>query len=780
MTRSLLSTELRPGWADRVRRHVFLARVILAFERIWPALWPATGIVGVGIAAALLDAFAPLPWPLHALILACFVTAISLTLYFNLQHTAWPRWQEGARRLERDSDLQHRPISEADDALAAGAGDPEAEELWRAHLAARLGRLDRLHLNRPRSDLARRDPKALRFGVLVLIAFALFMARGDWARRLEGAFSPNAGALATLDAWIDPPAYTGEAPVYLGRAARLSVPTGSVLHLRVHGADHRPSITLDDVRFSGNEGEYAGEATLTEDGRIRVRAGGHTIGSWKIAIIPDHAPFIAFAEKPAATERQSLKLSYKAGDDYGVTSARAIIRPHGRQGAPLTIDLQLPDRSAKTAALTTFRDLTENPYAGLDVDITLQAMDAAGNTATSNTLTIKLPQRIFTDPLARALIEQRQNLASIGPSARQRAARTLDALTLAPEYFYVGKTGVYLAIRSAFRSVQNAESAADDRRIQDILWQTAMGLEQGGLLTMAEQLRRLQQLLTQAMAQGAPQSDIDALLKRYNELMQQYLTALAQNAPQEGGPSDPNAKVLGAGDLDALMKAIQELSQSGDRLRAMQLLAMLQSLLENVQVAGGKGGAGGDAASNEALRGLSDLMGKQRMLLDKTFRQSDGNGDPKDGGGKGLSLQQGQLKGDLGTLQKKFPGKKSPGQDNLDKAGKLMDEAQQALNLSDFGRASTLQKYVLDELRKGADAVAKAAGQGQGKGQAQGQDPLGRTAGAQGRGGSDVRIPDASVLQRARDILLELRRRAGQQGRPKEELDYIDRLLKQF
>ncbi|MGZ5936360.1 MAG: DUF4175 family protein, partial [Rhizomicrobium sp.] len=30
------------------------------------------------------------------------------------------------------------------------------------------------------------------------------------------------------------------------------------------------------------------------------------------------------------------------------------------------------------------------------------------------------------------------------------------------------------------------------------------------------------------------------------------------------------------------------------------------------------------------------------------------------------------------------------------------------------------------------------------------------------------------------NILLELRRRAGERGRPQQELDYIDRLLKQF
>jgi hypothetical protein len=258
--------------------------------------------------------------------------------------------------------------------------------------------------------------------------------------------------------------------------------------------------------------------------------------------------------------------------------------------------------------------------------------------------------------------------------------------------------------------------------------------------------------------------------------MRRYLTALAQNAPQNGPAPDPNSKVLGAGDLDALLKAIEALSQSGDRQRAMQLLSMLQSLLENLQMAGGSGsGMGGDPATNEALRGLSDLMGKQRLLLDKTFRQGEGAGDPKDGGAKGLSQQQGQLRSDLGALQKKRGGKKA--QDNLDKAGRLMNDAQQALGLSDFPRAATLQKYVLDELRKGAESIAKAAGQGQG----QGSDPLGRTTGNRGRGGGEeVHIPDASVLQKARDILLELRRRAGEQGRPKEELDYIDRLLKQF
>jgi hypothetical protein len=44
----------------------------------------------------------------------------------------------------------------------------------------------------------------------------------------------------------------------------------------------------------------------------------------------------------------------------------------------------------------------------------------------------------------------------------------------------------------------------------------------------------------------------------------------------------------------------------------------------------------------------------------------------------------------------------------------------------------------------------------------------------------DVQIPDASILQKSREILDELRRRAGERARPMIELDYIERLLKRF
>jgi len=43
-----------------------------------------------------------------------------------------------------------------------------------------------------------------------------------------------------------------------------------------------------------------------------------------------------------------------------------------------------------------------------------------------------------------------------------------------------------------------------------------------------------------------------------------------------------------------------------------------------------------------------------------------------------------------------------------------------------------------------------------------------------------VKVPDQIDVQRAREVLEELRRRAGEAKRPQIELDYIERLLKWY
>ncbi|MEJ0027933.1 MAG: DUF4175 family protein [Rhizomicrobium sp.] len=786
MTRYSDPKEFRTGL--RADRYILWSRAALAFERVWPALWPASGIAGLFAAAALFDLFAPLPWTVHALILAAALTATGLALYFGFRDLTLPGWLEGARRLERSSGLAHRPISEAGDRLAIGGGDALAEELWALHLRRKLMGIGRLSVAWPSPGLPKRDPRALRFVVLLLLAAGLAVAGADSARRLWAGFNDeNGAASATLDAWIDPPAYTGQPPVYLAKGMTLAVPAGSVLHLRVHGAGHAPGLAFDSdsgggAGFAGGRGEYAASARILADAHVRVRSSGRAIGDWSFTAIPDHVPTIAFAGPPGKTEHQVLKLAYRASDDYGVTAVRAVLTPHKRHGKALVLDLSLP-ASAKSVNETSFQDLTAHPYAGLDVDIVLQAVDGAGQTASTKPVTYRLPARVFTNPLARALIEQRQNLAtSTTPQDRNRVVKMLDALTIAPQIFYANQSGVYTAIRAARWGLVHAAHAEEVDHVENLLWQIAAGLERGGMLSAAEDLRRLQAMLAQALAQGAPQDVIDELLQRYNEAMQRYMQALAANPQADAGPPPPGTQTLSEQDLQTLLKTIQQLAQSGARGQAQQMLALLQNLLENLRLSNGAGSGNGpqspqNKALSDAIRGLGDLMGRQRSLLDKTFKGRQGEHvDPK-----ALQQEQGDIRKQLGDIMNSLNGQKIPAPGDLGRAGNSMGQSGQELGSQDFNGSSLDQKNALDALRSAAGELTNRLLKEMGQDQRNGAnaDPLGR-AGNGTSFGNDVKVPSASELQRARDILMELRRRAAERGRPQQELDYIDRLLKEF
>lgn len=775
MTRRSHSTESPTGSDQpngvKVARYVRVARLIVGFEKLWPLLWPASGFVGLFIALAWFGILPQLPWPLHALILALFVTAIALSLCTALQGFVWPGWHEGARRLEDASTLAHRPISEADDTLAAGAGDALAEALWAADRRTRLTHLTHLKLFWPQVSLRGRDPRGLRFMLAGLLLVAFVVGWGQWPDRFVAAFGPAGRDAPSLDAWIDPPAYTGVAPVYLSADMhRLAVPAGSVLHVRVHGAASAPFLSLKGLHFpwwplgsyklDGRNGEYAANAVLNRDSVARVRAIGRTIGRWDVDVIADKPPTVAFAAPPAGNERSALKITFTARDDYAVVAARAIITPADGHGQPLSVDLAVPP--GRDIHQTSYRDLTSHPYAGLPVNIVLEARDAAGQVGRSAPARMVLPQLNFTDPLARALVEMRRLLAQRGWDARGRVLKFLEALSLAPENFYVDDLHVYYGQRHAYWALKYARIPADLTRVQALLWQMAVVIEQGAAQPLAEDLNALQQSLTRMLAQGAPQELIDAMLERYAQAMQRYLQAKGQSGDHLQS-SNPAARTLGSQDLNNMLAAIQTLSQSGNRAKAAELLGFLQNLLENVQMSGaGAPGAGSDPSSNPAFRALSDLADKQRALLDKTFRAAQGAGQDK----AALAREQTVLKNALDNLLRGQPKASA----DLKRAADMMDQARAAMAAGDLPRAGTFQKYVLDSLRKGAASVApppKNSG---------GTDPFGRG----GSGQRNMPIPNADVLRRTRDILEQLRQKAGEMGRPQEERDYIERLLKQF
>ena len=772
---SLPKTAFPAGWrTDPLDRRLALARAVLAVEKVLPRLWPAAGFAGFYLAMALTGIFAFIPWSVQALLLAITITACAYSLAEGFANFAWPGSLDAARRLERDSGLVHRPVSERDDRLVGH--DPVAQALWALHRDRALPA--KFRLAPPRANIAERDPRGLRWYVLIAITVGVVFARGDTGARLIAAFDSGAGSAASLDAWIDPPPYTGLplTSLRVGDDGVVTVPQGSVLNLRVHGAPRTPGLAAGSnsaPRFAGEEGEYSSNVILHSSARVRVQVGGHAIGRWTIDAVPDVAPTITMTHAPRRTEQLATRFTFKGHDDYGIAKVQAVLAP--AKGKPLLVDLPLA-QTQKDVEQDSYVDLTSHPYAGLTVQAHLEARDAIGQMGMSQTVSFKLPARVFTDPLARAIIEQRQLLATGDAGDRRIVLLTLDALTIAPDKFYGGKNDIFAGLRTAYTGVKTAKRESDITRVQALLWELALKLERGGLLSAAEELRKLQMMLTAAMAAGAPQEVIDELLKRYNEAMQRYVQALANNpTPESQQAPSPDAKMLGMDDVQTLLKTIQKLSEAGDREQAARLLAVLQSMLENMHMSqGGKGGQQSpqDKANNEALQKFSDLMTKQRSLLDKTFRQKQGQADPKDGGAQGLAKQQQELQKQLQESLKSMDGKSAQ---KLREAGKAMGEAQGALGQKDLDNAGSAQNSALEAMRQGAQMLAQQGANGQQQG---GKDPLGR--GASPLGGSGVKIPGATDLAKAREILQELRRRAAEMNRPQAERDYLDRLLKAF
>jgi uncharacterized protein (TIGR02302 family) len=792
-----------------VKRMIALARAVLLWERAWPALWPGIGLIGLWIILALVGALTILPLAVQLLLELGLIGSGLYFLWRNLSGLALPGWEEGAHRVERDSGLANRPLTEGDDRMEAGQGDPLAEHLWRAHILRLLATIGPLRFSFPRTTMGERDRYRLRNAVLAGLVIGVIVAGSNTGPRLLARLTPafTGGTQSiVLSAWVSPPDYTGEPPHALVAkpGEPIQIPEGSTLTLRLRGTKALAQLRMSPTpkksipRFVSSDAGADASLVLTNNAHVTVRMGWATLGEWRFSVKDDAAPAIAFSEKPSPNERQALKLAYKASDDYGVTKVQAVIQPlddkSGAKPQALILDLPVPPGNGKPQIA--YRDLTGHPYAGLKVSITLIATDAAGHTGKSEAVVMTLPERIFTDPLARALIEQRKLLALRGMAGLEHATNTVDALTVAPERFYKDNSGTYLALRALFWRLSNARNPDDLTSAGDLMWDIAVALEDGDTALAAEALQKVQEQLLSALQHGASQEEIDALTNKLRQAMQRYLEALTKNASAGKAQTLPkDALQLNTKDLDDLLKAIQTLSQTGTRDKAAQLLAALSQLLQNLQVTGGSPSPA-NQEMNKAVQGLSDLLGGQRELLDKTFRAQNGNGQSQpqgqgqdgknpqgktDPNGKGLAQDQKKLRDQLDALGRSLDdaGVEKPGE--LGRAGEAMKQSQGNLENGQLPQSGDAQQQALAALRSGAQALAQKMLQQNGGTGAGREDPLGRPAGSSGSQlGDDVKVPSQSELQRTRDILQELRRRAAERGRPQEELDYIDRLLKQF
>jgi uncharacterized protein (TIGR02302 family) len=638
------------------------------------------------------------------------------------------------------------------------------------------------------------------------------------------------------------PEVSGDRPVDVPQGTRVSVrvygeAAGFALTETVAGAPH---LGIVDAA----EGIATAAFPVDRSGSVALREGERPLGEWSFAMQPDAPPTIALAGPVERATGGSTRLAYTANDDYGVTAARAEVRldlarverRYGLAAEPveppvLAIDLPMPltGGGAPEIAETLVEDFTKHPLAGLPVRITLTAEDAVAQVGVAPEAEAVLPRRRFFDPTAAALVEQRRDILW-SPENAPRVIQVLRAVTYRPEDTF-DSDRAYLLARTAVRWLARAEAEGTvpvvTAEVAETLWQAALLLEDGSLGDAAERLARAQERLQEALQGDASDEEIAELMEELREATRDYMEQLAEQALREGSEqadAGEPGQTMSQNQIQELMDRIQELSEQGRRAEAEQLLEMLRQMLENMEMrlAEGGQGQGQNGQGQQMMQDLADTLRQQQGLADESFqqlqrefrqnRQGQPGGQPGEGqgqpGGPGegmagtpspeeLAERQEALRELLDELRDGLPGTASEegeaARKALGDAERSMGEAGEALRDGDTSSALDRQAEAIDNLREGMRGLGEEMrqaqeggsdqmGQEQGDAFANGRnDPLGRPTGSRGNiGTSESMVPEADARARARELLDEIRRRAGDLSRPDVELDYLRRLLERF
>ena len=821
--------------AQRLSRLVRRATAADLWERLWRAAVPPLVVVGLFLCVSWLGLWLDVPHLARQAGVIGFGLLLLASCYGWLKVAPLSR-RDALKRIDRASGLGHSPASLLEDALANPGRDPATDALWALHKRRAEAAVATLKAGRPSPRTVDLDRFALRGGILAALLACAVIAGPQRYARVAAAFdfgtASAAGAGTRLDAWIDPPPYTGKAPMLLDLASasardtahpqRLAAPAGSVVVIRSSGGrpaaietsgpllpppaapkgaatEAAPDAGAGQEARRGAPAPVPGEAetrlVLHGDSRLTLRQDGALRGVVDLVAVPDRPPTIALREVPRANARGSLTLAYNLSDDYGVASAEALLADPAIDGAPTAgkplvaapkVPLALPGITNGIGDGDTTADLSDSPWAGAQVKMTLVARDEGGNEGRSEPVTLSLPQKPFANPLARALVEQRRDLV-LNPSHRASVGTALDALMVAPDAFGT-TTSVYLGLRFAADSLAQARSDAELVAVADFLWGMALQLENGDLSDAEKALRNAEKDLRDAIDRHASDAEIQKLTGNLQAAMDNFLKELAQQqkegdqqqAQDQGGrPS----KSISQKDLQKLIDRLREQARSGNREEAKRALDELQDVLENLKTAKRQKPDPQSRAMAEGLNQLDQALRDQQDLRDETFKKDqqgqsqdqqgqDQQGQDQQGqdqqGAQGQDddgEQGGSMPGSPGMGQK--PGQRSQGQQGQGQQGQgqqgqgQQGQGQQGQGQQGLGqrqqalrdRLAAIQKKLkqvgkgessLDEAEQAMREAEQALGQDEGSGE-QAVDAQGRALDAMRKGAK--KLADAMSKQ---------------------------------
>ena len=746
------NTSLSRAFARKVR----LSKFALFFEGLWPRLWLLIALALVFVALSFLNVWPYLTEIQHIALLSLFAAAALAAAVYALR-VPWPTREQAIRRIERRSDVPHRPASSYEDTLSSGGEHPETKALWSAHRERLARAIARLRVGNPSPRADRFDPLALRLLAVLLLVPAALLASGSLSDRLASAFrlsNPITGTPTRLDAWVTPPPYTSVAPILLAdggstpaaaddRKTDFTVPDKSLLTLRGAGfggdgvslevlADgtSAPQIVAPEKPKQGVAAISEVRYEIRKSAIIRARAGGRQLGQWTFDVIADRLPEIALTKEISGTPRGSMRVEYKAEDDYGVASAavkvklstpkpgdpaKAWARPKPLSGPRLPLDkppvmaLRIPRIGDKKVQTSTLLEVGEHPWAGQRVQLWLEATDIAGQVGRSKPIEMVLPARRFKNPLARAVIEQRRKLAEDSRN-REMVVKALDALTLEPQGF-ITDTSVYLGLRDVFRRLERLSTHAAIKESVQQMWQIALRIEDGALSDAEKALKDAQDRLSDALQKGDDKEIQDALndlKKRLNDYLQQMQKNAEKDNPSRSDQGDEPQQQLGQQDLDQMMQDLERSAKQGSREEAEQMLSQLRELMDRLQAGNTPEARAAQQRAQQMMKKLnelSDLTGKQQQLMDDTYKQrrnQEGRGGSQDDP-LGQQNPRDSQSGRNGTPGQKQNGGDQPGNTERGEGPPGGDSGQHGQRSRDQGSLKDRQAELrdrLDQLKK--------------------------------------------------------------------------------
>ena len=667
-----------------LRRMRMLARLVLWFETIWPAVAPAIGVSLLVVCVALLDLPRLLPPAFHIAFLAMSGLAVLVALGLGLRKIRRPGLSDADRRLEADSGLRHQPLAVLADRPSVSADAP-AIALWSAHVARAKAQIARLRLKAPRPMLAAVDPRALRAFVLIAFAACLGIAGPDSWTRVMGALHPAfSKALpppaAVLQAWITPPGYTGLPPIFLkSDGAEVSAPEGSKLSVSVTGgaAGEPPVLELAGTQTPFpplDATSFQVERDLTDSGRITVRRQGRALGAWDLAVVPNQAPVVIFPEPPGLLRgpNPQTRLPWQVTHAYGVVSLQAEIRLTARpEAAPMVLNIPLPGSAPKTARGNRVVDLTAHPWAGLEVSGQLVARDAPGLVGRSASVPFTLPERRFMNAYARTVIYIRRQL-SLTPDDRQSAIRELDRLSSQREA-WDGDLSGFVNLRAIASLLYRGRAPETVAQAQDRMWSLALHLEEGAADRTAKSLEAARQQLRDQMEaekkaeerardqekadakpgdkaddkatadkanpsdkadqpkqaektdrDAAIRAEIDKKIRALQDALQKRLDALSDQARRDPNAEgyNPDAHPMDQRDMQRLTEEMRESNKKDDTEAARDKLAELEKMMEALKDGRPERGK---MTERERQRAEKRQQGQQQMTALQDIIKREGN-----------------------------------------------------------------------------------------------------------------------------------------------------------